>query len=265
MIRVLVKKALLDSMLRLSARSSQGSSKHAKTSLFLSTFHTKWPARYTRLMSHGRVRVESFTISLDGYGAGPEQSQENPLGIGGIELHQWFRPTNTFQKMVLGKEGVRGTDDDIAQRGFENFGAHILGRNMFGPIRGAWPDDSWKGWWGDNPPYHTPVFVLTHHARESLVMEGGTTFHFVTGGIHEAMDRAREAAGGLDIRISGGVSTVRQFLQAGLIDEMHLAVTPILLGSGENLFHGLDLKALGYQVVEHLSTERATHVIIQRS
>lgn len=216
-------------------------------------------------MSHGKLRVESFTISTDGYGAGPDQSLENPLGVGGIEIHQWFRPTNTFQKMVLGKTGETGVDDDIAKRGFENFGAHIMGRNMFGPIRGNWPDDAWKGWWGDNPPYHTPVFVLTQHPRESLEMEGGTTFHFVTGGIHEALERAREAAGDLDIRLSGGVSTVRQYLEAGLVDEMHVAISPLLLGSGENLFHGLDLKALGYTIVEHVSTPLATHIFVRKA
>jgi dihydrofolate reductase len=215
-------------------------------------------------MSHGKLRVESFTISLDGFGAGPDQSQENPLGVGGMEIHKWFRPTNTFQKMVLGKTGETGVDDDFAKRGFENFGAHIMGRNMFGPVRGEWPDDSWKGWWGDNPPYHTPVFVLTNHARESLEMEGGTTFHFVTGGIHEALERARAAAGDLDIRLSGGVSTVRQYLEERLVDEMHLAISPILLGSGENLFHGLDLRALGYGRIEHVSTPLATHVIIRK-
>jgi dihydrofolate reductase len=216
-------------------------------------------------MSHGKLRVESFTISTDGYGAGPNQSQENPLGVGGMEIHKWFRPTNTFQKMVLGKTGETGVDDDIAKRGFENFGAHIMGRNMFGPIRGDWPNDAWKGWWGDNPPYHTPVFVLTQYPRESLEMEGGTTFHFVTGGIHEALERAREAAGDLDIRLSGGVSTVRQYLEAGLVDEMHVAISPFLLGSGENLFHGLDLRALGYTIFEHVSTPLATHIFVRKT
>lgn len=216
-------------------------------------------------MSHGKLRVESFTISTDGYGAGPDQSLENPLGVGGIEIHNWFRPTNTFQKMVLGKTGETGVDDDIAKRGFENFGAHIMGRNMFGPIRGEWPNDAWKGWWGDNPPYHTPVFVLTQYPRESLEMEGGTTFHFVTGGIHEALERARDAAGDLDIRLSGGVSTVRQYLEAGLVDEMHVAISPLLLGSGENLFHGLDLRALGYTISEHVSTPLATHIFVRKT
>ncbi len=208
--------------------------------------------------------MEAFTISIDGFGAGPDQSLENPLGVGGMAIHQWFRPTNTFQQMVMGKSGETGVDDDFAKRGFEGMGAHIMGRNMFGPVRGPWPNDEWKGWWGDNPPYRTPVFVLTHHARESLTMEGGTTFHFVTGGIHEALERAKEAAGDLDIRLSGGVSTVRQYLEAGLVDEMHIAVTPILLGSGENLFVGLDLAALGYQVIESVGTKHATHLIIAK-
>ncbi len=211
-----------------------------------------------------KLRVEAFTISIDGFGAGPDQSLENPLGVGGMAIHQWFRPTNTFQQMVMGKSGETGVDDDFAKRGFEGMGAHIMGRNMFGPVRGPWPNDEWKGWWGDNPPYRTPVFVLTHHARESLTMEGGTTFHFVTGGIHEALERAKEAAGDLDIRLSGGVSTVRQYLEAGLVDEMHIAVTPILLGSGENLFVGLDLAALGYQVIESVGTKHATHLIIAK-
>ncbi len=216
-------------------------------------------------MSHGKLRVESFSLSIDGFGAGPSQSLENPLGLGGMELHKWFFPTNTFQKMVFGKEGGTGIDDDIAAKGFENIGAHVMGRNMFGPVRGAWPDDSWKGWWGDNPPYHTPVFVLTHHAREPLEMEGGTTFYFVTGGIHEALERARDAAGTRDIRLSGGVSAIRQYLEAGLVDEMHLAISPTLLGSGENLFHGIDLSALGYRCTEHVPTQAATHVVIGRA
>ena len=211
-----------------------------------------------------KVRVEAFTISADGYGAGPDQSLENPLGVGGLEIHKWFRPTNTFQQMVMGKSGETGVDDDFAKRGFAGVGAHIMGRNMFGPVRGEWPDDSWQGWWGNNPPYHTPVFVLTNHPRESIVMEGGTTFHFITGGIHEAMDRAQEAAGDLDIRISGGVSTVRQYLEAGMVDEMHLVISPVLLGAGENLFFGLDLAKLGYQVVESVSTKLATHLIVSR-
>ena len=211
------------------------------------------------------VRVQSFAISLDGYGAGPRQSLENPLGAGGPTLHEWFYPTRTFQKHVLGRdEGTTGTDDEFARRGFQNVGAWILGRNMFGPVRGPWPDDQWKGWWGDNPPYHCEVFVLTHHARAPISMAGGTTFHFVTDGIHAALERARKSAKGADVRIGGGVSTIRQYLSAGLIDQMHLAISPVLLGSGENLLAGLDLPALGYECKEHAATERATHVVISR-
>lgn len=214
----------------------------------------------------GKVRVDSFTISLDGYGAGPGQDINNPLGIGGPELHQWFRPTRTFQKNVLHAEGgTTGIDDEYAARGFLNLGAWILGRNMFGPIRGPWPDMNWKGWWGDSPPYHVPVFVLTHHARPDLVMEGGTTFHFVTDGIHAALERAFDAAKGRDVRIGGGVDTIRQYLRAGLIDEMHLAISPVLLGSGENLLSGIDMRSLGYRCVEHVPTQLATHVVLKKS
>jgi len=212
-----------------------------------------------------KVRVDGFTLSLDGFGAGPEQSLNNPLGIGGTELHQWLRPTRTFQRAVLGQEdGTTGLDDDFAARSFENVGAWILGRNMFGPVRGPWPDDSWKGWWGDSPPYHVPVFVLTHQARAPLEMQGGTTFHFVTGGIREALARAREAAAGHDVRIGGGPHTIRQYLREGLIDELHLAISPVLLGRGEPLFEGLDLRALGYACVSSVATEHATHVVLRR-
>ena len=212
-----------------------------------------------------RVRVESFTLSLDGYGAGPEQSLENPLGLGGPELHQWAMPTRTFQRMVFaGDAGTTGIDEDFATRGLRNIGAWILGRNMFGPIRGPWPDLAWKGWWGENPPYHVPTFVLTHHARPALEMEGGTVFHFVTGGIHEALERAREAAAGKDVRIGGGVQTIQQYLRAGLIDELHLAIAPILLGRGERLFEGLDARALGYRCTQHIASEHATHIVLQR-
>jgi dihydrofolate reductase len=211
-----------------------------------------------------RVRVESFTISIDGYGAGPNQGIDNPLGEGGPDLHQWFVPTRTFQRNHGGGEGTTGVDDDFAARGFRNVGAWILGRNMFGPVRGPWPDLRWQGWWGDNPPYHVPVFVLTHHARPALQMEGGTTFHFITGGIHEALERAREAANGMDVRIGGGANVIRQYLQAGLIDELHIAISPILLGRGEPLFEGLDLRALGYGCVEFVGTEKATHVVLRR-
>lgn len=212
-----------------------------------------------------RTRVESFTISLDGYGAGPDQSLDNPLGLGGTDLHQWLFPTRTFQQKLFGVDsGTTGVDDEFAARGFRNVGAWILGRNMFGPIRGAWPDLSWKGWWGDSPPYHVPVFVLTHHARPPLQMAGDTTFHFVTGGIHQALARAREAANGLDVRIGGGASTIRQFLGAGLIDEMHFAIAPVCLGRGERLFEGVDLRALGYTCEQFVASEKATHVVLTR-
>lgn len=213
-----------------------------------------------------KVRVACFAVSLDGYGAGPDQSQENPLGVGGMGLHQWFFPTRTFQKMLFGKdEGSTGLDDDFARRGAENLGAWILGRNMFSPMRGAWADDSWKGWWGDNPPYHVPVFILTHHARKAIEMAGGTTFHFVTGGIDEALMRAKDAAGAKDVRIGGGVATVRQYLQARLVDELHLVYSPVLLGSGEHLLCGLDLPALGYRVAEHAMSNSAMHVRLERA
>lgn len=212
-----------------------------------------------------RVRVEGFTISLDGYAAGPDQDLHNPLGVGGTELHQWLLPTRTIQQTLFGKDGgTTGVDDNFAARGFHNVGAWILGRNMFGPIRGDWPDTTWKGWWGDNPPYHVPVFILTHHARAPIAMNGGTTFHFVTGGFHEALNRAREAAARKDVRIGGGPNTIRQYLGAGLIDELHIAVTPVLLGQGEPLFTGLDMRALGYQCVESVGSEKATHVVLRR-
>lgn len=211
-----------------------------------------------------RLRVEGFSISLDGFGAGLNQSLENPIGVGGMDLHKWIFETDTFQQMIAGQPGVKNVDDEFAARGFRNIGAGIMGRNMFGPGRGPW-DESWKGWWGDNPPYHAPVFVLTHHARESIPMEGGTTFHFITGGIHEALDKAREAAGGKDIRLSGGVSTVRQYLQEGLVDELHLAMPPVLLGSGENLFTGINFVELGYRCVEHVASELAKHVVLRKS
>lgn len=212
-----------------------------------------------------RVRVEGFTLSLDGYGAGPDQDLANPLGVGGTELHQWLIPTRTFQRALFDQDGgSTGVDDDFAARGFRNVGAWILGRNMFGPVRGPWPDDEWKGWWGDSPPYHVPVFVLTHHARAPIEMAGGTTFHFVTGGIHEALDRARAAAGGQDVRIGGGPATVRQYLREGLIDELHLAISPVLLGRGESLWADLDLRALGYRCVSSVASGKATHVVLQR-
>jgi dihydrofolate reductase len=212
----------------------------------------------------GQVRVESFTISLDGYGAGPDQDVDHGLGVGGEDLHEWFIPTRTFQQTHGSGEGTTGIDDEFAARGFRNIGAWILGRNMFGPIRGPWPDADWKGWWGKNPPYHVPVFVLTHHARPSLEMEGGTTFHFVTGGIHEALDRAREAANGKDVRIGGGAQTIQQYLRESLIDELHIAIAPILLGRGERLFENVDLRALGYECEQSAASEKATHVVLRR-
>ena len=212
-----------------------------------------------------KLRVESFSLSLDGFGAGLNQSLGDPLGVGGRGLHEWALTTRTFQQMFGNDGGDTGTDNDFAVRGFTKVGSWILGRNMFGPIRGPWPDGNWKGWWGDNPPYHTQVFVLTHHARESLTMEGGTTFHFVTDGIVKALERATEAANGSDVRIGGGVATIRQYLRERLIDEMHLAISPFLLGSGENLFAGIDMPSLGYRCVEHVATKHATHVIIKKT
>lgn len=211
-----------------------------------------------------KLRVDVFAISLDGYGAGPDQTRTEPLGKGGEALHDWFVPTRTFQKMIGKDGGTTGINDDYAARAMENVGAWILGRNMFGPIRGPWPDESWRGWWGKNPPYHVPSFVLTHYARPPVEMEGGTVFHFVTDGFEAALARAREAAGGRDIRIGGGVSTVRQYLTAGLIDQMHFAVAPILLGGGESLFAGLDLPRLGYEVTDFVPSEKATHVVLTK-
>jgi dihydrofolate reductase len=211
-----------------------------------------------------KVRVHAFSISLDGYGAGPGQDLANPQGVGGLANHEWAFATRTFRQMFGREGGSTGVDDELVMRGFAGIGAWIIGRNMFAPTRGAWPDDTWKGWWGDNPPYHCPVFVLTHHPRASLAMEGGTTFHFVTGGIHAALERAEEAANGRDIRIGGGAATIRQYLREGLIDEMHLAISPILLGSGEHLLGGLDLPKLGYRCSEHIPTPDATHVVLTR-
>jgi dihydrofolate reductase len=211
------------------------------------------------------LRVASFTISLDGYGAGPNQSLEAPLGVGAESLHEWFIPTRTFQRNVLGRdEGTTGLDNDFAEDGFRNLGAWILGRNMFGPVRGEWPNDEWKGWWGPNPPYHVPVFVLTHHKREPLEMEGGTVFHFVTGGIHAALEQARDAAGDKDIRVGGGVETIRQYLKERLIDRMHIAISQAILGSGEHLFGGINLLELGYERTQFVPSEKAVHVVIEK-
>jgi dihydrofolate reductase len=212
-----------------------------------------------------KLRVACFAVSLDGFGAGPHQSLENPLGVGGTALHEWVFPTVMFQKMQGNEGGTTGIDNDFAVRGFSNVGAWILGRNMFSPIRGPWPDENWKGWWGDTPPYHTQVFVLTHHARQSIAMNGGTTFHFVTNGIHAALERAKEAAGGRDVRLGGGVATIHQYLRAGLLDELHLAISPVLLGSGEKLFADIDMVSLGYHCVEHVASSMATHVVLTRT
>jgi dihydrofolate reductase len=211
-----------------------------------------------------KLRVNSFSVSLDGFGAGPDQSPDNPLGVGGEALHDWFVPTRTFQQ-AHGKEGgTTGVDDDFATRSFANVGAWIMGRNMFGPVRGAWPDENWKGWWGDSPPYHCPVFVLTHHERAPLAMEGGTVFHFVTDGIEAALERAVRAADGKDVLIGGGAATIRQYLRAGLIDEMHFAISPVLLGSGEHLLADIDIVSLGYRCSEHVPTRGATHVVVTK-
>ena len=218
-----------------------------------------------RVTFMSRLIVHAFSISIDGFGAGPGQDLQNPLGIGGPELFDWFFHTRTFQAMHGDGDGETGLEDDIAARGFENFGAWILGRNMFGPIRGPWPDDQWKGWWGEEPPYHVPVFVLTHHPRESFTMKGGTEFHFVTDGIEPALERAKAAAGGKNVRLGGGVATIRQYLRARLIDELHLAISPVLLGRGEHLFHDLDTRALGYECVEHKAGARAAaHVVLRK-
>ncbi len=212
-----------------------------------------------------RLLVRSFSVSVDGYGAGPDQNLQNPLGVGGPLLFDWFFHTQTWQRMQGNEGGDTGPENDLAQQGMSGFGAWILGRNMFGPVRGPWPDESWQGWWGEEPPYHTPVFVLTRHPRAPLPMKGGTEFRFVTDGIHAALDQAKEAAGDLDIRLGGGVSTIRQYLQARLIDELHLAIAPVLLGRGENLLGGIDLRALGYECAAHIPGVRAAaHVIIRK-
>ena len=211
-----------------------------------------------------KLRVASYTISVDGFGAGPNQTRENPLGENGEELHDWLVTSRMFNKMYGKEGGTTGVDNQFAERGFENLGAWIMGRNMFGPVRGPWPDYEWKGWWGPKPPYKCDVFVLTHHSRPPLKMENDTTFYFVTEGIHRALELARQSAAGKDIRIGGGAETIRQYLREGLIDEMHFAISPIVLGSGEPLFHGADLRALGYKCSQFVATDKATHVVLER-
>lgn len=212
-----------------------------------------------------KVKVSAFSVSLDGFGAGPHQSRENPLGNRGEELHKWMFPTKMFQKMRGKEGGTQGIDNDFAEKSMDNIGAWIMGRNMFGPIRGPWPNGEWKGWWGENPPYHVPVFILTHHERESITMKGGTTFHFVTDGFESALEKALKVAGGKDIRIGGGTLTIRQFLQAGLIDEMHIAFSPVFLGTGEHLFSGIDLPKLGFTDLQTTYGEGATHLVLNKS
>ena len=212
-----------------------------------------------------KVRIHNFSISIDGYGAGPNQAVDTPLGVGGEELHNWMVKTATFHKMYGGDGGVEGIDDDFTAQGVVNIGAWILGRNMFALSRGEWPDDGWKGWWGENPPYHGPVFILTHHPRASIPMEGGTTFHFVTEGIHVALERARQAASGKDVRIVGGVNVIQQYLRERLVDEMHIPIAPVVLGSGEHLYTGINLLELGYKLTEHITTSDAMHLVFTRS
>jgi dihydrofolate reductase len=213
----------------------------------------------------GKVRISAFSVSLDGFGAGPKQDMENPLGIRGAELAKWMYPTKMFHKMIGKKGGTEGVDNDFAEKSLENLGAWIMGRNMFGPVRGPWPDDAWKGWWGEEPPYHVPVFVLTHHPRKPVEMKGGTTFHFVTDGFEAALEKAKKVANGKDIRIGGGVSTVRQFLQAGHVDEIHFAFSPVFLGSGEHLFSGIDLPKLGFTRIQRINGEEAIHISLSKS
>ena len=207
-----------------------------------------------------KLRVHNIAMSVDGYMAGPNQSLDNPLGEGGESLHEWVFKTKTWAEMTGEQGGEQGIDDRFMARGDEGIGATIMGRNMFGPIRGLWEDNEWKGWWGDNPPYHHPVFVLTSYAREPIPMEGGTTFHFVTEGIEAALAEATEAADGKDVRIGGGASTIQQYLKVGLVDDLHVAIVPILLGSGERLFDNLEGGPDGYELVEFATSPSVAHV-----
>jgi dihydrofolate reductase len=227
----------------------------------------KWPDSFTPLFYRSlmtKLKVQGFAVSLDGYGAGPDQDLQNPLGVGGLALMESFFQTRVWQKMHGQPGGETGVDNEMAEQSFRGIGAWILGRNMFGPVRGPWPDESWQGWWGQEPPYRTPVYVLTHHARPPLEMAGGTVFHFVTEGIHAALAQASAAAGAQDVRVGGGVATIRQYLGAGLIDELHLVMRPVLLGAGENLLHGINLRELGYECAQSVAGERATHVFLRK-
>jgi dihydrofolate reductase len=211
-----------------------------------------------------QLRVHCLSVSLDGYAAGPDQSREEPLGVGGERLHDWAVATRTGRRMILGQSGgTEGVDDSFMVRGFDGIGATIMGRNMFGPVRGSWKPvagEQWRGWWGPDPVYHHPVFVLTHHAQEPIEMEGGTTFHFVTDGIESALDQASAAAGAQDIRLGGGAATVREYLRAGLVDDLHIAIAPTLLGAGESLLDGLGDTVDRYECAEMTAGEGATHV-----
>ena len=213
-----------------------------------------------------KLRVHNMAISLDGYAAGPDQGLDHPLGVGGARLHEWVFATRAGRRM-LGEDdegGIEGVDEEFFVRGNENIGATIMGRNMFGPVRGDWGGEEWKGWWGDDPPYHHPVFVLTHYPRPPVPMDGGTTFHFVDDGIGAALAQATEAAGGQDVRLGGGPATVRQYLRAGLVDELHVAIVPILLGAGERLFDDVGPAADGYECVELASSHAVAHVRLTR-
>jgi dihydrofolate reductase len=211
-----------------------------------------------------KLRVTNFSISLDGYGAGPDQSIDNGLGIGGERLHEWAIATRSWRRPHGMDGGDTGIDDDFWARGQAGVGATIMGRNMFGPIRGPWGDERWTGWWGDDPPYHHPVFVLTNHPRPSITMQGGTVFHFVDGGIEAAREQALDAAAGHDVWVAGGAATIQQYLRARLLDELHVAIVPVFLGGGERLFDNLDGAVDGYECVELVSSPAVVHVRLER-
>jgi dihydrofolate reductase len=211
-----------------------------------------------------RVRVHNFSVSLDGFGTGEGQSLEAPFGHAGNRLHEWFFPTRTFRQILGDPGGTTGVDDGFASNWDRNIGAEIMGRNKFGPQRGPWADEEWKGWWGDNPPFHTPVFVLTHHPRPSIEMKGGTTFHFLDASPAEAVKVAQEAAGDLDVRIGGGPSTIREFLAGNLVDYLHVPIVPIVLGRGERLWDGLEDLESRFQIEFVSSPSGVTHLTLSR-